>query len=185
MNINRKFKLEGLIPEPHILYSVKYDGESINEFRKLFKSWDDPYWLYKFFTANQTDLNSGAWGGITVANAVRQTRLQAKEMKKTILAIANGQNNEFTILSDYFMPLSNGKIGKLEWDKGKGLLHHNWLRIYAIRCSKNTFVITGGGIKLTRDMSPPHLQEELLKLKQAEEYLRSGDDEQIELCDID
>ncbi|CAM3475380.1 hypothetical protein [Flavobacterium chungbukense] len=183
MSNNRKFKLEGLIPE--ILYSVKYDGESENEFQKLFKQWGDPLWLYKFFSANVADLKSEAWGGITIPKAVSNTNQQAREMQRTILAIANGQNDKFKMLSDYFVPLSNGKIGKLEWDKGKGLLNHNWLRIYAIRCSKNTYVITGGGIKLTRDMSPLHLQEELLKLKQAELYLRSGEDEEIDPCNID
>ncbi|KLT68942.1 hypothetical protein [Flavobacterium sp. ABG] len=179
---NRKFKLEGLIPD--ILYSVKYDGEKKNEFEKLFNNWGDPYWLNKFFKANLTDLKCDAWGGIDIERAIRDTRAQAKDVQKTILNIANGESNDFKYLSDYFKPLTNGKIGKFEWDKGKGLLNHNWLRIYAIRCSKNTFVITGGGIKLTRDMSPTHLQEELLKLKQAEEFLRSGDDDQIDLCNL-
>ncbi|MBJ2125399.1 hypothetical protein [Flavobacterium sp. IB48] len=182
---NRKFKLERLIPEPDILYSVIYDGKKKSEFDKLFDHWDDPYWLHKFFTANLADLKNDAWGGITISNAVRDTRKQAKEMKRTILNIANGESKDFKYLSDYFKPLTDGKIGKFEWDKGKGLLSHNWLRIYAIRCSKNTYVITGGGIKLTRDMSPPHLKAELLKLKQAEDYLRSGDDEQIDLCNLD
>ncbi|MBS7230930.1 hypothetical protein KHA90_07825 [Flavobacterium psychroterrae] len=183
MTKNRKFKLEGLIP--NVLFSIKYDGEGKCEFVKLFEKWDDPLWLYNFFKANQADLNSGAWGSITIANAVRQTHAQAKEMKKLILSIANGQDDNFTILSQYFMPLINGKYGKLEWDKGKGLLKHNWLRIYAVRCSKNTYLITGGGIKLTRDMSPPHLQDELVKLQQAENYLRSGEDDQIDLCYLD
>jgi hypothetical protein len=167
------------------LYSVIYDGESINEFQKLFNRWGDPYWLNKFFKANLADLKGDAWGGITIEKAIRDTRVQAKEMQKAILAIANGQSIDFRMLSDYFEPLSDGKFGKFEWDKGKGLLNHNWLRIYAIRCSKNTYVITGGGIKLTRNMSPQHLQEEILKLKQAENFLRSGDDDQIDLCNLD
>lgn len=183
MSNYRKFKLVCLVPD--ILYSVKYEGESENEFQKLFKNWDDPYWLFKFFSANLADLKRDVWGGITVPNAVRNTRVQAKEMKKVILAIADGKNDNFKILSDYFKPLINGNIGNLEWDKGKGLLHHNWLRIYAIRCSKNTYVVTGGGIKLTSGMSPLHLREQKLKLKQAEEYLRSGDDDQIDLCYLD
>ena len=180
---NRKFKLESLIPEPNILYSVKYEGESINEFQKLYKKLDDPLWLYSFFKANLNDLNTDAWGGISIGNAVRDTRIQAKAMKKAIFEITDGKNNDYSNLSEYFMPLFNSgkdKYKKLEWDKGKGLLNHNWLRIYAIRCSKNTFLITGGGIKLTRDMSPPHLEEELLKLDKAETYLRSGEDDQID-----
>jgi hypothetical protein len=183
MKINRKFKLEGLIPD--VLYSVKYDDKSINEFRQLFNKWEDPLWLSKFFKENIKDLESGAWGKISVSDAIRQTRLQAKEMKKKILEIANGEAKDFDLLSDYFMPLSDGKYGKLEWDKGKGLLNHNWLRIYAVRCSKNTYVITGGGIKLTRDMSPNHLQKELVKLQNAENYLKSGQDDQIDLCYLD
>lgn len=183
MSNNRKFRLEGLIPD--ILYSVKYDGKNENEFRQLFKKWDDPLWLSKFFKANQEDLHSGAWGAISIPDAIRQTRVQAKDMRRKILDIANDKAENSELLSDYFMPLTNGKYGKLEWDKGKGLLNHNWLRIYAVRCSKNTYVITGGGIKLTRDMSPVHLQDEISKLQQAEDYLRSGEDDQIDLCYLD
>ncbi|WP_163398785.1 hypothetical protein [Flavobacterium fluviatile] len=108
----RKFKLVCLIPD--VLYSVKYEGESKNEFQKLFNNWGDPLWLYKFFSQNLDDLNRiddqnrKIWGGISVANAVRNTRIQAKDMMKTILAIANGQNDDFKILSDYFKPLVDG-----------------------------------------------------------------------------
>ena len=47
-----------------------------------------------------------------------------------------------------------------------------WLRLYAIRIDHNTFVITGGGIKLVRTMQEDKLlEEELQKLKDTQQYL--------------
>lgn len=45
-----------------------------------------------------------------------------------------------------------------------GLLKPSWLRIYAVRLDTNLFLISGGAIKLTKNMDKPHLQNELRKL---------------------
>jgi hypothetical protein len=49
-----------------------------------------------------------------------------------------------------------------------------WLRLYAIRVDKGTFVITGGAIKLTHYMDERHhTRKELLKLELCSNYLKS------------
>lgn len=49
-----------------------------------------------------------------------------------------------------------------------------WVRVYAVKCDENLYVITGYAIKLVRDMRhDPDLQQELVKLKKATEYLES------------
>lgn len=49
------------------------------------------------------------------------------------------------------------------------------LRIYALRMSANTFIITGGAIKMTRTMwEMEHLQKELRKLNMAVTWLKEN-----------
>jgi hypothetical protein len=54
-----------------------------------------------------------------------------------------------------------------------GQTYHSWLRLYAIRISKNLYVVSGGAIKLTKAMKGiPHLEVELKKLLVTQEYLK-------------
>ena len=57
-------------------------------------------------------------------------------------------------------------LGK-EKAKGAGTrIHSSWLRLYAIRFQKNSYLITGGEIKLTRAMQErEHTIEELRRLE--------------------
>ena len=57
--------------------------------------------------------------------------------------------------------------------KPYGQTYHSWLRLYAIRISKNLYVVSGGAIKLTKAMNGiPHLEDELKKLLTTQEYLK-------------
>ncbi len=168
------------------LYSVQYASESKNEFRRLFELWNDPIYLHDFFTEHIGDLHSGAWGIITVEEAVEKTRNEAKVMEGRILEVAEtGKISRYDNLSEYFKPLTIKDTGKkLERDKGKGLKKHNWLRIYAIRIDSNTFVICGGAIKLTADMNErSHLLLELEKFNITQEYLKDEENPDLEFIE--
>lgn len=55
-------------------------------------------------------------------------------------------------------------------DRNKG--HLSWLRLYAIRLEKGTFIITGGAIKLTYKMPErTHTLQELIKMEQVRNFL--------------
>ena len=56
--------------------------------------------------------------------------------------------------------------------KAYGPQRPSWLRIYAIRIAENVYVVSGGAIKLTKDMEVPHLKLELRKLKATTAYLK-------------
>ena len=47
------------------------------------------------------------------------------------------------------------------------------LRIYAVRIAENTYVVTGGAIKLTDRMEErPHTKEQLVRLTKVKDWLR-------------
>jgi hypothetical protein len=73
-------------------------------------------------------------------------------------------------LQSIFRPLSNSsyQLKSLSKEKSKA----DWLRIYAVRISENTYVISRGAIKLTQTMNErPHLQAELQKLEITKRFL--------------
>lgn len=74
-----------------------------------------------------------------------------------------------------FQPLSDSdyKLKVYQKSKVKGNKKRSWLRLYAIRIEANTFVITGGAIKLTKTMNERnHTNRELQKLTVSRDYLR-------------
>ena len=46
------------ILDNNTLWAVRYDGEEDNSLRIVFNQWNDPEWLWDFFTENMTDLES-------------------------------------------------------------------------------------------------------------------------------
>lgn len=144
------------------LYSVAYDGD-VMEFKRLFDQWiSDIAYLEDFFEANNADLNSQFYGSISIEEAVERTRKRAIELRKKFLQLIQEPSTEN--LQSIFRPLNNSdyQFKSLSKEKSKA----DWLRIYAIRISENTYVISGGGIKLTQTMNErPHLQLELQKLE--------------------
>lgn len=56
--------------------------------------------------------------------------------------------------------------------KGRRSAHDSWLRIYALRLESNTYLVTGGAIKLTRTMEErEHTLNELKRMEQVRNYL--------------
>lgn len=168
------------------LFSVQFDTENCDELARLFNAWNDSEYLYNFFYENEKDLGDDFWSQITIEEAVERTREEAKRLEKKLLEIANkGKENKETTLSSIFKPLSDKEIGQeYEKDKLRGDHKKSWLRIYAIRIDLNTFVITGGAIKLTKTMNDrPHLIKELEKLQICKKYLQE-EEEDLDLYEI-
>lgn len=163
------------------LYAVQFDNEQefIHAWTKCFELWNDPLYLYDFFEEHEDDLNQPFWKGITIEEAVSKTQKDAKLLERKLKEVAEtGKTERHETLSTFFETLSKDKIEKYEKDKAKGVLKPSWLRIYAIRIDPNCFVITGGGIKLTKTMNDrQHLLEELDKLDFTRQLLLDGEDE--------
>jgi len=155
------------------LFSIKYSKEKDDEFLRLFKSWDDIQFLENFFDNNKQNLCSGFFPSDFVAHAVLETKENANIFKKQFFEIGNNMSN--TKLDDLFDPLSNKTDDNqyaLRFKAKDKSSKHSILRIYALKISSNHYVITGGGIKLTRTMQEsPELSQELSKFDIVKKFL--------------
>ena len=161
------------------LFSIHLKGEKEDEATKCIDNWLlNSQYLYDFFKLHQKDLNSGYYGKkISIQQAILHTRKEAENLFNGLkkLAISGTKSNDIS-LSLAFQPLRDGDYSQteLQQEKAKSTIRKRWLRIYAIRIAPNTFVITGGAIKLVQKMNErTHLTKELQKLNDVRTYLIS------------
>jgi len=147
------------------LYSFKYPGEEFDELERLLDEWNDIEMLRNFFEENSQDLK---YFQIEVDDAIIQTRKEANALRKKLINLSKTVNPDldsmFANLDDY-----ETRIVPLAKQKSK----RRWLRIYALRIDTNTYIITGGAIKLTHEMKDRlHTAKELDKLESGRNYLK-------------
>lgn len=153
----------------HLLAFCYKDGD-VDCFTTCFQRWSDVEYLEEFFEINKEDV-TGEFYKETVENAVVKTLKESKLFKKQILDIANGRGN--LELEKLFKPLTDTEPLTRQRNKSYGIEKNSWLRIYAIRLGKNLFIITGGCIKLTKEMKDrSHTRDELKALDVAFQYLK-------------
>ena len=155
------------------LFSIHFAGEEEDEISKCVENWFNSEYLYNFFSEHIDDLNSGYYEKpINIQQAIRYTREEAEAMFQMLkyLAISGTEN-----LSLAFEPLNNNEytLKELQSVKAKTKNQKRWLRIYAIKISPNTFIVTGGAIKLVEKMrESKHLQKEKQKLDDIKIFLK-------------
>lgn len=153
------------------LYAIKYDGETKDEFRRLFDLWNDPEFLEDFFSEHQKDLFNDFWKTSGVFDAIFKTYEFASELEEQILKLAGSRKSQHLPgLETIFKPLHNSQsnVYTLNLSKAKA----TWLRIYALRVEKDVYLITGGAIKLTLMMEArTHTKEELRKINMCRDFL--------------
>ena len=153
------------------LWAVRYDGDDDNALRKVFAQWNDPEWLWNFFTENMADLES--YFKITDLNqAIYDTLDDSDALECLILDISPDAD-----LDKLFRPLENSRAAEMTLGKEKARLHNrpahaSWLRLYAIKLERGCYIITGGAIKLTHTMRErTHTLRELSKMEQVRNLL--------------
>jgi len=152
------------------LTSFRYGTDQPDEFARLFRQWQDPEFLYTFFTKHIEDLQSGFFGEITLQTAIRRPRDEARRLEQRFQQLAAGSHNN---LDSVFAPLKPTEPIERTRSKAKGDNQLSWLRIYAIKLQANVYVVTGGAIKLTDAMQDrEHTRLELSKLDRCRDYLR-------------
>ncbi len=72
------------------LTSFRYGTDQPDEFSRLFSQWQDPEFLYEFFTEHAEDLQSGFFGAVSLQTAIRQTRDEARRLEAKLLQLASG-----------------------------------------------------------------------------------------------
>lgn len=144
----------------------EYVGKT--EFSKLFSMWKDPLYLAEFFEKNSSLFSDSFWEGVTedifVRDVVQYSRLVFKEITRLL---QTGQ------LFSAFESLdskeeSKRKRNKLFKVKAKYgyIAERVAFRIYGIMVDDNTVCITGGAIKIVREMSDaPNTKIELKKME--------------------
>ena len=158
-------KIVRIIPNNDELLSVYDTSEGISAFRKIFKLWNDTDYLFKFFQANENDLN------ITVEDAILKTISDAEKLEEQLHVIAKSSKTQ---LDSIFKPLHrNDYIRKrFQHSKAYGRIKKSWLRIYAIRINPELYVVTGGAIKLTKTIQErSHTKEQYQILKDVNNHL--------------
>jgi len=138
------------------LFAIHFDNEDYDELEKCLEKWFDTEYLYNFFSAHINDLNSGHYENqISIQQAIKYSRQEAAALFQTLEELATeGIRNNYKNLSVAFQPLRNDEYGTIQLQKVKAKTNaeKRWLRIYAIKIGPNTFIVTGGAIKLVRTM---------------------------------
>lgn len=158
------------------LYAFQFPNKEFDALESTFDDWENPQFLFDFFTENEIDLK----GKYTIEEAVVKTRQEVKKFRKKMLDLANANPHE---LNRFFANLYNNeyKPSLLSRQKAK----QNWLRLYALKITQkdeeDLYVITGGMIKLTLNMEDRnHGKLERDKINQCQDYLKT-----IGVYDID
>ncbi len=153
------------------LWAARYDEMEDNILYITFKNWLDIDWLEQFFYENSADLLQ--YFSITsLDEAVFDTFSDAIRLQSVILDLS-----PYADLDALFKPLDNNCTTEmlLNKEKAKGFRtsgHPSWLRLYALKLEPQTYVITGGAIKLTYTMKErQHTIDELHRLERVRNFL--------------
>ncbi len=165
------------------LWSVCYpedstETETIDIFLKLFRLWNNRQYLQNFFIENEKDLSHPIWNGISIEDAIEQVFDELDDLFNELECVEfQFPNCEGQTLNDIFESFHKPEyvLYKKEerFRKAKPINRPQMLRLYGIELEDNCFVITGGAIKLTKQMQPEHLHKEYIKLKNVQDFLNS------------
>jgi len=148
------------------LFAFHFNGEKMNELRRLLALWNDTAYLYKFVIENKLDVPKD----VPVHTLVAQLIDDANEIDDMLDEISNNPERS---LGEFFKPLNNQEYQIVELSKQKG--RKRYLRLFAIKIDINCFVITGGAIKfhhLNKDRL--HTQKEMQKINRCRDYLKDN-----------
>ncbi len=137
-----------------------------DELYKLQKLWCDPLYLDEFYEQNIIYFKDPFWAGVSKADFVSSVRLSSYAIFKTIKDALH--NNT---LEDLFQPLSEDDEKKNDYERVKvkskfgNVAGKCAFRIYAIKIEDGAYVITGGTIKIVKEMhEAPNTHIELKKI---------------------
>lgn len=137
---------------PPYIYSVKYDDRNENEYDRLFDEWNDVTTVLDFLMQHRDMLKASVWEKVSEPElAARQILDEAEALEQLFEEL-----NSHTVKGDkpdfdsHFHYLDGKYKFELEYEpmKSYGDGRPSLLRMYAIKMDRNTYLITGGGIKL-------------------------------------
>lgn len=158
------------------LHSSWFSMEALCEYDRLFDLWFDRNYLLNYCKANSVYIFNDYWRFNRLEQFIEMVVDEADKLLEMFDDFAaNGFGPDSGILQTIFLPLDNSfkNVPVLQETKAKAETNKGKLRLYALRVDKNTFVLTGGCIKLTHRMEEhKDTQQELEKLSYVAEFCR-------------
>lgn len=153
--------------DPLITDSLLKEIKGMSEYDRLLCIWNNPKYLFDYFTSKKKYLDGPYYNKIPVTDAGDMTQ----EYIDPFFDKLDSKNLEEVFQTLHDKPTDkddNRYKHKIKETKN----NRNWLRIYAIRIEKNVFVITGGSIKLWERMDEDDATIiELEKIKMVKNFL--------------
>ena len=164
---------------PPYLFSMQYgDGDSPDEYHRLFSQWHDIDFVLDYFEKHAPEMNVDFWGDLVDPElATDRTFDEAFDLEDYIEELnQNTAHGSIPDFDEFFEPL-DGEFGCIYLRtpmKAYGTQNPSLLRLYAIKLKTNCYVITGGGIKYCKEMhESSELKAELKKIKQVRSFMSS------------
>lgn len=153
---------------PPYIYSIQYDGSENNEFDRLLNEWNDVAQVTDFFTANKDYLKTSVWEYLSEPeNAARQVLDEAASLEMLFEQLYElTQKGDKPDYDSHFHYLDGKYKFEMEYVpmKSYGVNSPSLLRMYAIKMGENTYLITGGGIKLgAKIQDSPGLKDHVIQ----------------------
>lgn len=137
---------------PPYIYSIKYDDKEENEYDRLFEEWNDLISVLDFLMQHKDMLKASVWKQVSEPELAARQVLDEAEALELLFKELNSRttNGEEPDFDSHFYYLDGKYKFELEYEpmKSYGGGHPSLLRMYAIKMDRNTYLITGGGIKL-------------------------------------
>lgn len=160
------------------LYAIHWDEEDHDSLDQMAIDLTDISYLQDYFNINQEKLKYYRNPSYTPEEAVIRTAKEAneliQELRKNAILSTQGKSPDLDYLFERLHTNDAPSNARFYTDfKAKGFPGTApWIRVYAVKCDDNLYVITGYGIKLVRDMRhDSDLRQELTKLGLATRYL--------------
>lgn len=153
----------------HRLFAFQYEGEADNEYDRLLDLWTNTEYTREFLIENSEDIPKNK----TKKQFIQYIHEDALCIDEKLIKITESEGET---LSNFFQALSNSEYQTKVLSLQKG--RQNCLRMYAVKIDKDTYIITGGAIKLPLQHlmeDRAHTEIELQKIKTAQAYLKEND----------
>lgn len=135
------------------LYSIQIKGESQDELSRFLELWDDTEYLYDFYEKNKTYFEDYFFTTqrnkheYTDSDFLEDVSDNLAKLSKELLAIK--ENNDYD-LDTFFINLYKNKSNTKVYELYKKRC--SILRLYAIKIDDGLYLITGGAIKIVKEM---------------------------------
>lgn len=163
------------------LYAIRHNKQKLDEFARLLKNWNDTHYVMSYFMVNEEYLKDDYFIHDTIDELVSKVRAEINVLTAQLEKYSEqGYSNAGVNLEYIFKPLKEKRFDISELQGAKAILSKKEtdkpiLRIYGIRLDKNTFIITGGAIKLVHFMkNHPDTNHELQKIEEVRNWLREN-----------